>query len=58
VLIAKSIEVLSPSHLRIPRKAKRHLNMMKNKYGNLNSIKLQYTCFGTLPKKITRYGLD
>jgi uncharacterized protein YigA (DUF484 family) len=32
VLIAKSIEVLSLSHLRTPRKAKRHLNMVKNKY--------------------------
>jgi len=32
VLNANSIGVLSPSHFRTPRKAKRHLNMVKNKY--------------------------
>jgi predicted nuclease with TOPRIM domain len=32
VLNANSIGVLSPSHFRTPRKAKRHLDMVKNKY--------------------------
>lgn len=32
VLNANSFGVLSPSHFRTPRKAKKHLNMVKKKY--------------------------